>query len=147
MCTMICFQDLDVRDKARGCMVQYITNIMTASYPDLDLTHTTTNEGSEICTGTILPVSDQKIRNLRHKKRCIDDYGIVGKCKSCHQSFTTVKMVNNSLNIWKQEIASEKIIHFSIHSHEREVMCTQCFSRIVKFLCQNNNQSQNCLTL
>ena len=101
-------EDLDVRDKARGCMVQYITNIMTASYPDLDLTHTTTNEGSEICTGTILPVSDQKIRNLRHKKRCMDDYGIVGKCKSCHQSFTTVKMVNNSLNIWKQEIASEK---------------------------------------
>ena len=49
-------EDLGVRDKARGCMVQYITNIMTASYPDLDLTHTTTNEGSEICTGTILPI-------------------------------------------------------------------------------------------
>ena len=120
-------EDLHIRDKAQRYIVQYITNIMTASYPDLDFTHTTTNEGNEICTEKILPLRNQKIKNLHNKKKYMDDYGIVVKYNFCHQSFTTVKMVNNSLKILKEKMASETIIHFSIHSQEQEVICAQCF--------------------
>ena len=71
---------------------------MTASYPDLDLTQTKSDKMDEICLGTIIPVNDQEIRNLWDKTKCVEANGVVAKCNSYGQSFTTVRMVNNLLN-------------------------------------------------
>ena len=105
-------EDSETRERARKCMIEYCSRIMTSSYPDLDLTHTKSKESSEKCLGDIVPVNDQEIRNLRHKSKCIDAKGVIGKCNACNQSFTTSQMVNNSLNNWKANLKSEKMYSF-----------------------------------
>ena len=112
-------QDFETRERARKCMIEYCSKIMTSSYPDLDLTHTKSKESDEKCLGDIIPVDDQVIRNLRHKSKCIDEKGVIAKCNACKQSFTTSKIVNNSLNNWKAKLASEKMYSFQ-HPISRE---------------------------
>ena len=112
-------QDFETRERARKCMIEYCSKIMTSSYPDLDLTHTQSKESDEKCLGDIIPVDDQVIRNLRHKSKCIDEKGVIAKCNACKQSFTTSKIVNNSLNNWKAKLATEKMYSFQ-HPISRE---------------------------
>ena len=112
-------EDPETRERARKCMIEYCSRIMTSSYPDLDLTHTKSKEGNEKCPGEIVPVNDQEIRNLRHKSKCIDAKGVIAKCKACNQSFTTNQIVNNSLNNWKAKLKSEKMYNFQ-HPVSRE---------------------------
>ena len=112
-------EDPETRERARKCMIEYCSRIMTSSYPDLDLTHTKSKESNEKCPGDIVPVNDQEIRNLRHKSKCIDAKGVIAKCKACNQSFTTSQIVNNSLNNWQAKLASEKMYNFQ-HPVSRE---------------------------
>ena len=106
-------EDPVVREKARSFMVEYVSKIMTASYPDLEVTHDKSRDVNEACPGKMIPVSDQEIRNIRQKTKCLEAKGVVAKCNVCKQSFTTVWMVNNSLNIWKSKIPSEHIYNFN----------------------------------
>ena len=41
---------------------------MTASYPDLEITHNKSRDVNEACPGKMIPVSDQEIRNIRQKQ-------------------------------------------------------------------------------
>ena len=112
-------QDFQTRERARKCMIEYCSKIMTSSYPDFNLTHTKSKESDEKCLGDIIPVDDQVIRNLRHKSKCIDEKGVIAKCNACKQSFTMSKIVNNPLNNWKAKLASEKTFNFQ-HLVSRE---------------------------
>ena len=93
-------QDILTREKAKKCLEEYARKVMSASYPDLDLKHCSA-DGSSSCKGDIAGVSDQEIRNMRHKFKCIISKGVVATCKSCRKEFTTVDLVNNSLNSWR----------------------------------------------
>ena len=88
-------ENLEEREEARAAIVDYCFKIMTASYPDLELTHTKSSEGNDVCMGNIIPGTDQEIRNLRDKNKCYEANGVVAKCYTCDQIFTTVEMVNN----------------------------------------------------
>ena len=105
-------EDPEVREKARNCMVEYVSKIMTASYPDLEVIHNKSRDVNEVCPGKMILVGDQEIRNIRHKTKFLEANVVVAKCNVCNQSFTTVHMVNNSLNIWKSKIPSENIYNF-----------------------------------
>ena len=58
-------EDPVLREKARICMVECVSKILTASYPDLEVTHSKSRDINEACPGKIIPVSDQEIRNIR----------------------------------------------------------------------------------
>ena len=105
-------EDHYIKERARKCMIDYCSKIMTASYPNLDLTHTVSDESSESCLGRLIPVTDQKIRNLQHKSKCVEAGGVIAKCNTCDRSFTTVQIVNNSLNNWKVKLEKEKTYNF-----------------------------------
>ena len=94
-------------------MVEYVSKIMTGSYPDLEVTHNKSRDVNKACPGKMIPVSDQEIGNIRQKTKCLEAKGVVAKCNVCKQSFTTVWMVNNSLNIWKSKIPSDNIYNFN----------------------------------
>ena len=75
-------QDIPTREKAKKCLEEYARKVMSASYPDLDLEHCSA-DGSSSYKGDIAGVSDQEIRNMRHKFKCITSKGVVATCKSC----------------------------------------------------------------
>ena len=74
-------EDTETRERARKCMIEYCSRIMTSLYPDLDLTHTKSKESNEKCP---VPANDQEIRNLRHKSKCIDAKGVIAKYNACN---------------------------------------------------------------
>ena len=84
----------DARERARKCMITYCSKVMTASYPDLELSHTIPDKENENCLGKLFPVSDQEIRNLRHKTKCVEARGVIAKCNTYDRTFTTVQIVN-----------------------------------------------------
>ena len=77
-------EDPEVREKARNCMVEYVSKIMTASYPDLEVTHNKSRDVNEACPGEMIPVSDQEIINIRHKTKFLEAKGVVAKCNVCN---------------------------------------------------------------
>ena len=129
-------EDPETRDRARKCMIEYCSRIMTSLYPDLDLTHTKSKESNEKCLGDIVPVNNQEIRNLRHESKCIDAKGVIAKCNACNQSFTRTKLLITHSIIGKQNSKVRKCITFSIQYQEKGAMYMQCCSPIVKQLYQ-----------
>ena len=81
-------EDHYIKERARKCMIDYCSKVMTASYQDLDLTHTVSDESSESCSGRIILVTDQEIRNLRDKSKCMEAGGVASKCNTCNRPFT-----------------------------------------------------------
>lgn len=101
------YEDPEVRGKATNCMVEYVWQIMTTSYPDLEVTHNKSIDVNEPYLGQMIPFSDQKIRNIIQKTKCLEAKGMVTKCNACNRSFTIAQMINNSLNIPKLNIPNE----------------------------------------
>ena len=125
-------------------MIEYCSRIRTSSYPDLDLTHTKSKESNEKCLGGIPPVDDQEIRNLHRKSKCIDAKVVIAKCNACKQSFTTSKMVNNSLNNWKAKLASEKMYNFQDPvSRERSDVYAMLFPSRKTTVSKNQSRMQS----
>ena len=47
----------------------------------------------------VVPASDQKIREMRHKMKCKDHNGHVATCNKCQKEFTVNEIVANALNV------------------------------------------------
>ena len=48
---------------------------------------------------TVLPVSDQHLREMRHKKKCHEHKGKIATCEKCNTSFSVNEIVSNALNV------------------------------------------------
>jgi hypothetical protein len=87
---------------------------------------------SQRCEGemrfTIEPSSDQHIREMRHKEKCYEHGGSVGKCKKCNHCFTVDKIIGRALNyhLGKQNEElflypdSEKMLDWYVNDQQKD---------------------------
>ena len=77
--------------------------MISVTFSGLDTEHhTRKNTDNQLCSGNIIEVPLQNLRNMRHKDKCIEENGIIGKCEICKATFTSSELVNNFLNQNKQ---------------------------------------------
>ena len=76
---------------------------MCSSYGNLKISLDTDNMEVNECQqadNILTSVSNQKLRNMRHKDVCIEENGIIASCNATGKEFTTSSIVNNALQQW-----------------------------------------------
>ena len=83
-------------------MTKYVSEVMCSTYEGLEVEdHIINDENNNLCTKELEQVSDQKLRNMRHKTKCSEEKGYVATCKQCDSSFSVNDILTHSFNKWK----------------------------------------------
>ena len=96
--SMLFSDDDDIRSKARSDFTKYVGEVMCSSYEGLKVEdHIAQNGGNNLCEKHLTQVADQKLRNMRHKTKCLDEKGVVGECQGCKKSFSVIDILENTI--------------------------------------------------
>ncbi len=105
-----CLFDMDANKKkdAQKTFCQHIDNVISASYgPDLSITHRCIDgdENEQLKIGIANKLLREKdpthFRHARHKELYDEVKGGIVYCPDCNQTMSTIDIVNNTLQRWK----------------------------------------------
>ena len=83
-------------------MTKYVSEVMCSTYGGLEVEdHMIKNKNDGLCTKELEQVSDQKLRNMRHKTKCSEEKGYISTCKECDSSFSVDDILTHSFDKWK----------------------------------------------
>ena len=96
-------EDRHIRDKAREELTKYVGKTMCATYGDLEIVHecdSTGRTGVSEQNQILETITDQEIRDLRHKDHCYKLAGKMAMCRECVKQYSTQDIVNMLLTRW-----------------------------------------------
>ena len=122
-----------IREESKEEMITYIEKVMSSSYGSLYVSKEVNgiyNDKNNAFNMTLADklldsVSDQKLRNMRHKYLCMEEKGIVSKNLNTNQEFSTVRIVN-SVQGWHNFFINKEDIYietFPMKKERQEMYC------------------------
>ena len=130
--------DPEVRQRTRNCMVEYVSKIMTASYPDLEVNHNKSRDVNKAFPGKIISVSDQKIRNIRQIKNFLRPTERLPNAMYAISTLQQLRWFIFHLISKTQRYQVKIFITFIIQCQKEEVMFMQCYFHTKILIYQKN---------
>ena len=144
--------DDDIRDKAKNEIIRYVDKVMCSSYGSLNISLDTNDMEVNECgqaNDILTSVSNQKLRNMRHKDLCLEENGIIASCNATGTELTTSGIVNNALQQWYKFSKDEMnlLSHFPMIKERQDIYCMRSIYDISSKSWCENSSDQNLGTL